>query len=41
MVVFIDMHRDDYGVETFFKQLPNYPSTYYEHTAREADPERL
>ena len=33
--------RDDYGVEPICKQVPITPSTYYEHTAREADPERL
>jgi putative transposase len=41
MVAFIDAHRDDYGVESICRQLPIAPSTYYEHKAREADPERL
>ena len=41
MVSFIDEHRDDYGVEPICAQLPIAPSTYYEHKAREADPERL
>ena len=41
MVSFIDEHRDDYGVEPICRQLPIAPSTYYEHKAREADPERL
>jgi transposase InsO family protein len=41
MVSFIDAHRDDYGVESICRQLPIAPSTYYEHKAREADPERL
>ena len=41
MVSFIDAHRDAYGVEPICTQLPIAPSTYYEHKAREADPERL
>jgi hypothetical protein len=41
MVAFIDAHRDDYGVESICRQLPITPSTYYEHKAREAEPERL
>ena len=41
MVSFIDAHRDAYGVESICTQLPIAPSTYYEHKAREADPERL
>ena len=41
MVSFIDAHRDAYGVESICAQLPIAPSTYYEHKAREADPERL
>jgi len=41
MVSFIDAHRDLYGVEPICKQLPIAPSLYYEHKARQADPERL
>jgi putative transposase len=41
MVTFIDQHRDVYGVEPICFELPIAPSTYYEHKAREADPERL
>jgi putative transposase len=41
MVSFIDAYRDDYGVESICRQLPIAPSTYYEHKAREADPELL
>ena len=41
MVSFIDEHRDEYGVEPICTQLPIAPSTYYEHKAREMDPERL
>jgi putative transposase len=41
MVSFIDAHRDEYGVESICRQLPIAPSTYYEHKARAADPERL
>ena len=41
MVSFIDTHRASHGVEALCRQLPLSPSTYYEHKAREADPERL
>ena len=41
MVSFIDAHRADYGVESICKQLPIAPSTYYEHKAREQNPDRL
>ncbi len=41
MVPFIDAHRAEHGVEPICKELPIAPSTYYEHKAREADPERL
>jgi len=41
MVRFIDDHRDEYGVEPICAQLPIAPSTYYEHKARAADPDRL
>jgi putative transposase len=41
MVSFIDEYRDEYGVEPICTQLPIAPSTYYEHKAREVDPERL
>ena len=41
MVSFIDAHRCEYGVESICAQLPIAPSQYYEHKAREADPERL
>ena len=41
MVSFIDTHRDAYGVEPICAQLPIAPSTYYEHKAREAAPDRL
>jgi len=40
MVSFIDQHRSEYGVEPICAQLPIAPSTYYEHKAREAEPER-
>ena len=40
MVDFIDRHRDQYGVEPICAQLPIAPSQYYEHKARQADPER-
>jgi len=41
MKTFIDDHREAYGVEPICKVLPIAPSTYYEHAARKADPERL
>ncbi len=41
MVSFIDAHRAEYGVESICAQLPIAPSQYYEHKAREADPEQL
>ena len=37
-VSFIEDHRDVYGVESICKVLPIAPSTYYEHKARQADP---
>src|SRR5215207_6771981 len=40
MVSFIDQHRAEYGVEPICEQLPIAPSAYYEHKAREAEPER-
>ena len=40
MVVFIDAHRGAYGVEPICEELPIAPSTYYEHRARQAHPER-
>jgi putative transposase len=41
MLAFIDVHRDDYGVESICRQMPIAPSTYYEHKARESDPTRI
>ena len=41
MVTFIDAHRAGYGVESICAQLPIAPSQYYEHKAREGEPERL
>jgi putative transposase len=38
MVLFIDQHRDVYGVEPICAELPIAPSTYYAHKAREANP---
>jgi putative transposase len=39
MVSFINQHRSEYGVEPICAQLPIAPSAYYEHKAREAQPE--
>ena len=41
MVQFIDGHRAEYGVEPICAQLPIAPAVYYEHKARQQDPERL
>jgi len=41
MVSFIDQHRAAYGVEPICAELPIAPSSYYEHKARETDPDRL
>ena len=41
MAAFIDTERAEYGVEPICAQLPIAPSTYYEHKAREDDPDRL
>jgi hypothetical protein len=40
MVAFIDDHREVHGVEPICAMLPIAPSTYYEHKAREVDPDR-
>jgi transposase InsO family protein len=40
MVQFIDAHRAEYGVEPICAQLPIAPAVYYEHKARQKDPER-
>ena len=40
MIAFIDGHRDRYGVEPICKQLPIAVSTYYEHKARQSNPDR-
>ena len=41
MILFVDGHREDYGVEPICAELPIAPSTYYEQKARQADPSRL
>jgi putative transposase len=41
MVAFIDAYRGEHGVEPICNELQIAPSTYYEHRARQADPERL
>ena len=41
MTLFIDDHRESYGVEPICKVLPIAPSTYDEQKARQADPSRL
>ena len=39
MVAYIDQHKDRFGVEPICAVLPIAPSMYYEHKARERDPE--
>ena len=41
MKMFIDEHRDQYGVEPICRVLPIAPSTYRAHAARLADPSKL
>ena len=38
--MFIDEHREDYGVEPICRVLPIAPSTYRAHAARIADPSK-
>ena len=40
MISFIDDHRGSHGVEPICKVLPIAPSTYHEHLAKRADPEK-
>ena len=40
MVTYIDDYKDRFGVEPICAMLPIAPSTYYEHKARERDPDR-
>jgi len=40
MKMFIDEHRDQYGVEPISRVLPIAPSTYRAHAARLADPSK-
>ncbi len=41
MTVFVDQHKVQYGVEPICRQIKIAPSSYYEHKARERDPNRL
>ena len=41
MVSFISDHRAEYEVESICANMPIAPSTFYEHKAREDDPDRL
>jgi transposase InsO family protein len=41
MIAFIDDQRDAHGVEPICKVLPIAPSTYFDHVAKRADPEKL
>jgi len=40
MIAFIDEQRDNHGVEPLCKQLPIAVSTYYEHKAKDTDPDK-
>lgn len=40
-MVFVDQHKEQYGVEPICRQIQIAPSSYYEHKARERDPDRL
>jgi len=40
MVAFVEEHRATYGVEPICEVLPIAPATYYEHRARQLDPDR-
>ena len=40
-VVFVDQHKEQYGVEPICRQIQIAPSSYYEHKVRERDPGRL
>lgn len=41
MIAFIDDHREAHGVEPICKVLPIAPSSYHDHVAKRADPEKL
>ncbi len=41
MIAFINDHRGVYGVEPICRVLPIAPSTYRDHAAKRADPEKL
>jgi len=41
MIAFIDDHREVHGVEPICNVLPIAPSTYHDHVAKRADPEKL
>ena len=38
--MFVDQHRDEFGVEPICAELPIAPSTYYEQKRREREPQR-
>ena len=41
MIAFIDDQRGTHGVEPICKVMPIAPSTYHDHVAKRADPEKL
>ena len=40
MIAYIDDHKDRFGVEAICKVLPIAPATYYDHKAKQRDPDR-
>ena len=40
MIAYLDEYKDRFGVEPICKVMPIAPSTYYEHKAKERDPDR-
>jgi hypothetical protein len=40
VMAFIDAHRDELGIEPVCRELAIAPSSYHEHAARLADPQR-
>ena len=40
MAAYIDENKDLFGVESICNVLPIAPSTYYEHKAKQLDPDR-
>jgi len=41
MIAVVEDHRGAYGIEPICRAMPTAPSTYHEHVAKRADPEKL